>query len=391
MDLCLLRALVLASAAMLCGVATAAPPDAKWTGWQTVHGGTPDVGGGLDVSHTQPSGTGFFGEDMYFRIKNRYAETVSYSIEITVAGKQGVSKQTSISGTIRAGGIDSDGGNWAIGTQVLNYRVTSVRFPDRDARQRQERDEQERVAQEERERSAQAQRASQRGEVIAQQRQRELRERSLDAERQQQTLADRRRQSAADSAIARANALNGQGKSLSDAVGAAGSSVLKELERQNAAKEATRPELQNRKRDPDDDDDETSESIRISPYDPAPGPQRQSVGPSQPITAVALAKETTKVLTSKLMGQIRSGADVDIKAAARSGIADKLQEIVNIALREWIAALPDDPRFDAGVYYSTFLDPDTTMLTPAQAARHLSAYFEYLVGRPLDVFFASGG
>jgi hypothetical protein len=110
--------------------------------------------------------------------------------------------------------------------------------------------------------------------------------------------------------------------------------------------------------------------------------------------AAEVARETTRSLAAELFGQVHAGDSVDVRSAARSAIYTKLDEMrqatiaaLDDAVRALIGRLPDDPRFDAEVYYSTFVSPTTIVLTPYDAKRNIGAYLEAMVGRRLDDFF----
>jgi hypothetical protein len=101
--------------------------------------------------------------------------------------------------------------------------------------------------------------------------------------------------------------------------------------------------------------------------------------------------QTVETLGDELFGQLESGKEIDLRAAARSGIDEVLKSTlfnsVDALTKSLISKLPEDPRFDATVYYNTFLNPDTRMTTPWDAYQNISAYFDAMVGEPMDEFF----
>ena len=112
--------------------------------------------------------------------------------------------------------------------------------------------------------------------------------------------------------------------------------------------------------------------------------------------AKAVAKKTGRTLTDELFGQVRNGEDVDIRAAAKSGIDGKLQEMKGAAVdmlddktRSLISQLPEDKRFDYQTFYNTFISPKTQVMTPFQAKQNIGAYFNEMVGKRLDEFFGT--
>lgn len=108
--------------------------------------------------------------------------------------------------------------------------------------------------------------------------------------------------------------------------------------------------------------------------------------------ATDLAKESAKALGEQLFDQLKSGDDVNVREAARASIKAQLSDIgetfnsaADSGMRFLIAGLPDDPRFDATVYYNTFVSPKTSMLlNPSNAV----AYIEEMIGKPLNEFTA---
>ncbi|MBL8539579.1 MAG: hypothetical protein JNK68_04330 [Betaproteobacteria bacterium] len=119
-------------------------------------------------------------------------------------------------------------------------------------------------------------------------------------------------------------------------------------------------------------------------------PAFDSAGELVPQT-IAVAHSTTKVLISEMAEQIRFGEDVSVREAARSGIREtvdeSVRETVESEIRDLIRKLPEEQSFKVDVFYSTFVDPDTRMITPYSAARNVSAYFEQMVGKRLREFF----
>jgi hypothetical protein len=124
---------------------------------------------------------------------------------------------------------------------------------------------------------------------------------------------------------------------------------------------------------------------------------RDSFGSSQNVSDAARAadREVIRNLADELFGQTRRGENVDLREAARAGIAAHLNAMkedsvsaADAALRSLISRLPDDARFDAQTYYSTFISPETSMLTPGRARRNTQKYFEKMVGQKLDEFFS---
>lgn len=111
--------------------------------------------------------------------------------------------------------------------------------------------------------------------------------------------------------------------------------------------------------------------------------------PEQLTLAADVAKETTSILASNVIDQIKEGEDVDIAEAAKTGIKDKLIEIIDTGVRELINILPESSSFEAEAYYNTFLRQDTRMINPFEARENVTKYFEEMVGKRLDIFFAS--
>lgn len=120
-------------------------------------------------------------------------------------------------------------------------------------------------------------------------------------------------------------------------------------------------------------------------------------------TASAEPRESLLSRTADLYADMKQKAS-DVRAEARntaqeihSAIKERMSELRQTAqviidkpgeiIRQKIESLPEDKRWNFEVYYYTFVNPRTNMITRFGSAMHVGAYFEAMVGRKLDAFF----
>jgi hypothetical protein len=114
---------------------------------------------------------------------------------------------------------------------------------------------------------------------------------------------------------------------------------------------------------------------------------------------VEATRETVEKVKEQVVDQVANG-DLGIDSQTfRQGIAGKIRSmftsgietVADKGVRNLINQLPDDPRFNSGVFYNVFLSPKSRVvfISPADAAQHGQAITEEYVGKPVDQFLAT--
>lgn len=95
-------------------------------------------------------------------------------------------------------------------------------------------------------------------------------------------------------------------------------------------------------------------------------------------------------ITEEIIEQASEGDDMILSEAAIESINSRINELINDKfkgpMRNLISCLPENIEFKAVVYYNTFINPSTRMITPFSAKENVNNYFDEMVGNESGLY-----